>query len=123
MEGPIYKKTVEFSIELLPLYKTLLDIHEYIISRQLIRSGTSIGANVQEATAAQSRRDFISKMSIAAKEAKETKYWLILLSEGNLVEYDFSHLLSEIEEIIKILSKILITAKSNLKKESRPQIN
>ena len=117
MEGPIYKKTVEFSIELLPLYKALLDIHEYIISRLLIRSGTSIGANVQEATAAQSRRDFISKMSIAAKEAKETKYWLILLSEGNLVEYDFSHLLSEIEEIIKILSKILITAKSNLKKK------
>lgn len=78
MEGPIYRKTIEFSIKLLELYKDLLKNHEYIISRQVIRSGTSIGANVQEATAAQSRRDFINKMSIAAKEAKETRYWLTI---------------------------------------------
>lgn len=79
MEGPIYSKTIKFSVRLIPLYKKLLENHEYIISRQLMRSGTSVGANVQEATAAQSRRDFINKMSIAAKEAKETRYWLIIL--------------------------------------------
>jgi four helix bundle protein len=117
MEGPIYKKTLEFSIDLLPLYKTLLTHHEYIISRQLLRSGTSIGANVQEATAAQSRRDFINKMSIAAKEAKETRYWLTILSEGKLIEYEFTKLLQDIDEIIRILSKIIITAKNNLGKK------
>ena len=92
----------------------MLNNHEFILSKQLIRSATSIGANVQEATSAQSRRDFINKMSIAAKEAKETKYWLILISEGKLIAYDFAHLLSEIDEILKILSKIIITAKNNL---------
>ena len=116
MEGPIYKKTIEFSIELMDLYKELLKDHEYILSRQVIRAGTSIGANVQEATAAQSRRDFINKMSIAAKEAKETRYWLTVLSEGKLIEYNFDSLLTEIDEIIKILSKIIITAKNNLGK-------
>lgn len=117
MEGPIYSKTIKFSVRLIPLYKKLLENHEYIISRQLMRSGTSVGANVQEATAAQSRRDFINKMSIAAKEAKETRYWLIILSEGNMIEYDFPQLLGEIDEIIKILSKIIITAKNNLGKK------
>ena len=114
MEGPIYKKTIEFSINLISLYKELLRNSEYIISKQLMRSGTSIGANVQEATSAQSRRDFINKISIAAKEAKETRYWLIILSECNVVSYDYSKLLYEIEEIIKILSKIILTAKNNL---------
>lgn len=117
MEGPIYRKTIEFSIKLLELYKDLLKNHEYIISRQVIRSGTSIGANVQEATAAQSRRDYINKMSIAAKEAKETRYWLTILSEGKLIDYEFDDLLTEIDEIIKILSKIIITAKNNLGKK------
>jgi four helix bundle protein len=116
MEGPIYRKTIEFSINLLSLYKELERNKEYIISKQLMRAGTSIGANVQEATSAQSRRDFINKMSIAAKEAKEARYWLILLSEGELINFDYSKLLSEIDEIIKILSKIIITAKNNLNK-------
>jgi four helix bundle protein len=114
MEGPIYKKTIKFSISLISLYKLLILNKEYIISRQLLRSGTSIGANVQEATAAQSRKDFINKMSIAAKEAKETRYWLIILSEGQMADYDFQHLLLEIDEIIKILSKIIITSKTNM---------
>lgn len=114
MEGPIYRKSIEFSINLLGLYKELLRNQEYIISKQLLRAGTSIGANIQEATSAQSRRDFINKMSIAAKEAKETRYWLIILSEGKVINYNFLNLLNDIEEIIKILSKIIITAKNNL---------
>jgi four helix bundle protein len=114
MEGPVYRKSIEFAISLISLYKEMLRNQEYIISKQLIRAGTSIGANVQEATSAQSRRDFINKMSIAAKEAKETRYWLIVLSEGKLINFDYSKLLGDIDEIIKILSKIIITAKNNL---------
>ena len=112
--GTYYKKTIEFSINLISLYKELLRNNEYIISKQLMRAGTSIGANAQEATSAQSRRDFISKMSIAAKEAKETRYWLIVLSEGKLINFDYAKLLGDIDEIIKILSNIIITAKNNL---------
>lgn len=114
MEGPIYSKTIEFSINLISLYKALLQNKEFLISNQLLRSGTSIGANVHEATAAQSRKDLINKMSIAAKEAKETRYWLIILSKGNMISYDFEELLNEIEVIIKILSRIIITSKTNL---------
>jgi four helix bundle protein len=113
MDGPVYQKTIEFSISLISLYKHLINKKEYIISKQLLRSGTSIGANVHEATSAQSRKDFISKMSIAAKEAKETRYWLIIMSEGKMVEYDYQPLLAAVEEIIKILGKIIITSKTN----------
>ena len=114
MEGPVYQKTIDFSVRLIGLYKELVQNKEFIISRQLLRSGTSIGANVHEAASAQSRKDFISKMSIALKEARETKYWLIVLSEGKLINFDLTHLLDDIEEIIKIISKIVISSKHNL---------
>ncbi len=114
MDGPIYTKTVEFSIDLIALYKALRTNREYIVSSQLLRAGTSIGANVHEATSAQSRKDFIHKMSIAAKEAKETRYWLIIISNGKLVDYDTSKLISDLDEIIKILSKIIITSKTKM---------
>lgn len=78
-------------------------------SKQLFRSGTGIGANVEEALAAQSRKDFISKMSIALKEARETQYWLRLLQESQLVEGDYSNRLEEIAEIKKILTSIVKT--------------
>jgi four helix bundle protein len=76
----------------------------------LFRSGTSIGANVEEAQAAQSKRDFISKMSIAAKEARETRYWLRLLNETELSTSDVKVLLKENEELINILTKIVKTS-------------
>ena len=116
MEGPVYNKTIEFSVRLIGLYKELIQNKEFIISRQLLRSGTSIGANVHEAASAQSRKDFISKMSIALKEARETKYWLIVLSEGKMINFDLTYLLDDIEEIIKIISKIVISSKHNLTK-------
>ncbi len=84
--------------------------NEFIMSKQLVRSGTSIGANVEEATAAQSRKDFISKMAISSKEARETNYWLRLLRDSNLCEgIDYSELIKESEEIIKILTSIVKT--------------
>jgi len=75
----IQDRSFEFALEVIKLYKLLQQEKEYVISRQLLRSGTSIGANVTEAEAAQSKKDFLSKMSIASKEARETKYWLNLL--------------------------------------------
>jgi len=114
MQGPIYQKTTDFSIKVIGLYRELTQNQEYVISKQVLRSGTSIGANVNEAASAQSKKDFISKMSIALKEAKETRYWLIILSEGGLAKRDLSSLKDEIEVIIKLLSKIIITTKNNL---------
>ena len=114
MEGPIYDKTIEFSVNLISFFKELEKSKEYIISKQLLRSGTIIGANVHEAASAQSRKDFINKMSIALKEAKESRYWLIVLSKSEMTKIDTSDLLQDNEEIIKIISKIIITAKHNL---------
>ncbi len=80
-----------------------------MISKQLLRSGTSIGANVEEASAGQSRKDFLAKMSITLKEAKETRYWLRLLRESHLVEIDVNHELALADELIRILSSIVKT--------------
>ena len=117
----IYNKTFKFAIRIVKLYKFLCDNHkEYTISKQLLRCGTSIGANVNEATSAQSKKDFISKMSIANKEAKETKYWIELLIETEYLNENESYVKSlqnEIEEIIKILTSIVKTSQENLKKE------
>ena len=88
---------------------------EYVISKQLLKSGTSIGANVNEAQAAQSKKDFISKMSIASKEARETRYWLLLLLKSGLIKDCGSiikELLREVEDIINIVTKIVLTASS-----------
>ena len=79
-------KTYQFALMIIQLYKTLHEKNEYILSKQLLRSGTSIGANTEEATAAQSRKDFISKMSIASKEARETHYWLRLIRDNKTLE-------------------------------------
>ena len=86
----IREKSFQFSLNIIELYKKLINNKEYVLSKQLLRSATSIGANVEEATAAQTKRDFITKMSIASKEARESKYWLRLLKESKLVENDFS---------------------------------
>lgn len=84
-----------------------------MLSKQLLRSGTSIGANVEEATSAQSRKDFLSKMSIALKEARESHYWLRLLQESRIVDIDFRTNLAGVEELIRILASIVKTTKEN----------
>ena len=79
VENPIAERSFTFALQIVELYKLLSGGREYVLSKQLLRSGISIGANVAEATAAISRRDFAAKMSIAAKEARGIKYWLTLL--------------------------------------------
>ena len=104
----------DFSIQIIELYKKLVERKEYVLSRQLLRSATSIGANVEEAIAAQSRKDFISKMSIASKEARETRYWLRLLDRSKLVDIDYSNYLNNIDHIINILTKIVKTSQESV---------
>ena len=111
-ENTIKDKSFEFALKIIDLYKYLsYEKKEYVISKQLLRSGTSIGANVEEAQAAQSKKDFISKMSIAAKEARETHYWLRLLKHGEFIIKD--DLLENCDELIKLLTSIVKTASEN----------
>jgi len=115
-DSVVYKKSFEFAIKIVNLYKDLTNKKEFVISKQLLRSGTSIGANVAEATAAYSKKDFVSKMSIASKEARETKYWLDLLKATHyLIEKDF-YILKDINEIIKILTSIIKTSQEKERK-------
>lgn len=114
--GVIQEKSFNFALEIIELYKILKSNNEYVISNQLLRAGTSIGANVEEATAAQTKKDFITKMSVASKEARETRYWLKLLKCSKVIELDLTQHLIHIEEIIKILTAIVKTAQSNLNK-------
>lgn len=109
----IANKTFEFSLNVIHLYMLLKRENEFIISKQLLRCGTSIGANVEEAIAAQSKKDFISKMAIASKEARETKYWLRLLDKSNLTQIQVSGYLIEIEHIINIITKIIKTSQES----------
>jgi four helix bundle protein len=108
-ENIIQQGSFEFALDVIHLYRELQGHHEYVLSKQLLRSATSIGANVEEALAAQSRKDFLSKMSIASKEARETRYWLRLLQKSCLVDVDESRELQCIEEIVRILTSIVKT--------------
>jgi four helix bundle protein len=114
MKGPVYQKSNEFGQEIISLYRELINNKEYVISKQLLKCGSSVGANVNEASSAESLKDFISKNSIALKEAKESLYWLNLLNNSRLIEYDYQKLIDLNIEIIKLLSKILITSKKRL---------
>jgi len=108
----ILEKTFEFSLKVIEIYKFLTEEkREFIMSKQLLRSATSIGANSEEADSAQSHRDFIAKMSIALKEAKETRYWIRLLLGSKYLNKQ--KILEDCEAIIRILTKILITAREN----------
>ena len=109
----IVEKSFAFSLLVISLYKRLVESHEYVLSKQILRSGTSIGANVEEAIAGQSRRDFIAKMSIASKEARETKYWIRLLEKSEFVKYDYEMLLREVDDLINILTAIVKTSQQH----------
>lgn len=117
-ESIVQKKSFEFSLEIIALYRLLQGKREYVISKQLLRSGTSIGANVEEASAGQSKKDFLSKMSVASKEARETKYWLRLLQESKIVDMDVATELSHVEELIRILTAIVKTTGAQLRPNS-----
>lgn len=106
----IVDKTFDFAVDVAELYKKLKIEREYNIANQLFRSAGSIGANVEEAQAAISKRDFIAKISIASKEARETRYWLRVLQAARLTEVDLELYLKKIEDIINILTKIIKTS-------------
>ncbi|UQB43371.1 four helix bundle protein [Thiomicrospira microaerophila] len=112
-------KAFGFAVRVVKLHQFLSKEHkEYVLSKQVLRSGTSIGANINEAQAGQSKADFIAKMSIASKEARETKYWIALLCETNYLDQNDHHvktLLEQSEELIKILTSIVKTAQQNAK--------
>ena len=105
-------KSFKFALSVIELYKMLKVEDEFIISKQLLRSGTSIGANIEEGLHGQSKPDFISKLSISLKEACETLYWLELLKVSELTKIDLSNYINDCNEIISILTKILKTSKN-----------
>jgi four helix bundle protein len=106
----IQERTFEFAVDILSISRILRSHHEYDIARQLVRSGTSIGANVHEAGAAFSKGDFVYKMSIASKEARETLYWLRLIQRMDIPIASFTDILLENRELIHILTAIVKNA-------------
>lgn len=110
-ENIILEKTKKFALQIIELYKQLYnEKHEYILSKQILRSGTSIGANAKEASFAQTKPDFYAKMHIALKEAGETEYWLELLYESLYITKEkFDEINTKCQEIIKILVAITKT--------------
>lgn len=113
-ENIIAIKSFQFSLRIIELYKHLKKESEFDISRQVLRSGTSIGVNVHEASAGQSKKDFISKMAIASKEARETKYWLRLINESKMSSFDVCELIKESDDLINILTAIVKTSQKSI---------
>ena len=111
----VKEKSKVFALNVINLYKYLtIDKREYVISKQLLRSGTSIGANARESNNAQSSADFVNKLSIALKEADETAYWLELLYENDIIEQThYDSLYSDLKEIIALLTASIKTSKQN----------
>jgi four helix bundle protein len=111
----IKEKSFQFAIRIVKLCKYLQsEKKEYVISKQVLRSGTSIGANVRESQNAESRADFIHKLAIAQKEADETSYWLELLEATEYIDKEeFNSLFENVSELIKIIRSIIITTKNN----------
>jgi four helix bundle protein len=111
-ESIIKNKSFEFALQIIDLYKKLQEHREFVISKQLLRSGTSIGANINEALAGYSKSDFKYKMSISSKEAHETLYWLELLEKSQLVALNYNEYIVNCREIIKILTSIVKTSQN-----------
>lgn len=112
----IADKSFDFAIDIVDLYKKLSIINKnYVLLNQILRSGTSIGANVKEGLRGQSKKDFLAKMYIALKEADETEYWILLLVETGFIENDLGNeILNKCREISKILNSIIKTTKKKL---------
>ena len=110
------EKSIDFAIRMANCYKYLMDEKkEYIMSKQLFRSGTSIGANIHEGVQAQSKADFVSKLGIALKEASETSYWLVVLNKAKYIdERLYYSLKTDVDEIIRILVASIKTTKKNM---------
>jgi len=114
----ILNKSYDFALRIVKLYKYLIEQKkEYILSKQILRSGTSIGANIEETVGAQGNKDFLAKLTIAYKEARETNYWIKLLRDSEYIsKYQAGSLLKDCEEICKIIGKIQTTMKKKVNK-------
>lgn len=117
-ESILSTKSYDFALRIIKLYQFMADERrEYVLSKQVLRSGTSIGANIEESVHAQSKVDFVHKLSIAQKEANETNYWLRLLKDAGYIEEKLAEsFLIDCEEIQRLLTASIKTAKANLKK-------
>jgi four helix bundle protein len=108
----IVRKSYEFALSIVALYKQLVEKKEFVLSKQILRSGTSIGANIHEAVSGESKKDFIHKLGIAVKEARETSYWLNLLKDSHYLSVtEHENLSTQCNELIKILNSIILTTK------------
>jgi len=114
-ENPLIAKTLDFSVRIVNLYKCLRDErHETVMSKQVLRSGTSIGANASEAIAAESTDDFVHKLTISLKEANETKYWILLLHRTQFIkEEEFKSIIKDCQELRKMIGSIISSTKRN----------
>ena len=115
----IRERAYAFSLDIIRLYQQIKAQNEFVLSKQVLRSGTSIGANIEEASAAQSRKDFISKMSVASKEARETLYWLRLLRDSNICsDKELAGTIDESKQIINMLTAIVKTTQNSVSQSS-----
>ena len=122
MNNEVLDLSFQFSIKIVKFCKHYFKLQKsfYPIFNQLLKSGTSIGANIEEATAAQSRRDFLSKMYIAFKEAKETHYWLRVISQSELISYEELHpLLNDAASLKNLLGSITNSVKTNIRVQTK----
>jgi four helix bundle protein len=118
-QNVLLEKTFEFAVESVKIARKIQEKHkEYIVSRQFLKAATSIGANSEEAVAAHSTADFIAKLTISQKEARETKYWLRLIHASEL--YDSSVQLKAIDEISRIIASIILTTKQRSETPVKP---
>ncbi|MGI8884186.1 MAG: four helix bundle protein [Pyrinomonadaceae bacterium] len=115
-ENILKEKSYKFALRMIKLYKFMTVEHkEFVLSKQVLRSGTSIGANIEESIHAQSKSDFVHKLSIAQKEASETNYWLRLLRDSDYINDKLAgSMINDCEEVQKLLTASIKTAKSNL---------
>ena len=114
-QGVLYDKSKQFALGVIALCNELREKGEYIMSKQILKSGTSIGANYCEAVCAESPQDFIHKVSISIKEANETSFWLDLLHDSNYVDNEkYTQMSNQVEELFKMLNASAITVKQRL---------
>lgn len=118
--NPVLTKSYNFALKIIEVYKVLSGNKEYVLSKQVLRSGTSIGANVEEGTGGHTLRDFAAKFSIAYKEARESRYWLKLLRDSNYLTPEIANArISDCERLIRLIGAILRTTKQKIVDEEQ----
>lgn len=121
-DNPVLKKSYEFALKIIEVYKILVANREYVLSKQLLRSGTSIGANVEEGVGGHSIKDFAARLTIAYKEARETKYWLRLLRDSKYLKEEEANLsITDVDELLRLIGSILRTTKRKIAEQEQQE--